>query len=116
MGGKSNTTTQPTTGTGTTPAPAPGQSNMMTIPGSMPGQLDQIAQQLGAGFGQNPADILAQLQQLHKPMQVQDPSKPWSAGGAAPAPAGPQIINGRPTLSKNGRTYMWSDDGGYTPM
>jgi hypothetical protein len=52
----------------------------------MPGQLEMIAQQLGMGFGQQPGDIMAYLQQFNKPVQIApmpaaSASKPTSAGG-----------------------------------
>lgn len=90
-GSKSQTTTTP----GATPA-TPGASNMMTLPGAMPGQLEAISQQLAGGFGQNPTDILTMLQQLHKPMQVQDPTKPWMApAGTATSPTAGQTAYAR---------------------
>lgn len=94
------------------------QNNMMTLPGSMPGQLDAISQQLGGAFGQDPAQFLAMLQQLHQPMQVQNPGTPWMppAGGTAPtSPAGGKGAN-YPTREHNGRTYESFDGRSWHPQ
>jgi hypothetical protein len=50
---------------------------------SMPGQLDAISQQLAAGYGQQPADIMAQLMQYYAPMQLPDYG-PQSSGTPSP--------------------------------
>lgn len=67
-------------------APAIPTQPMQTVQGAMPGQLDTLAQQLGAGFGQNPADILAMLQQYHQPMTLGDFTNGY-VPPPAPAPA-----------------------------
>lgn len=54
--------TATTTATNTTP--------MQTVQPGMPGQISTLADQLAAGFGQQPADILAQLQQYYQPMSL----------------------------------------------
>jgi hypothetical protein len=69
--------------------PAPTQA-MQTIQPAMPGQLEALAQQLSAGFGQSAPDMLAYIQQFHRPMQVPDYSKgfvpPTNGAAATPAP------------------------------
>lgn len=42
------------------------------MPAAMPGQLEAVANQLSAGFGQDPAGILSQMQTLYKPMILAD--------------------------------------------
>lgn len=49
---------------GATPSPTANQ----TFPAAMPGQLEAIASQLGAGFGQQPADVLSYLNSMYKPV------------------------------------------------
>ncbi|AWC25363.1 hypothetical protein CO731_04858 [Aminobacter sp. MSH1] len=68
-----------------TPTP---QQPMQTIQPAMPGQLEALAQQLGSGFGQQPADMMSYLQQFYKPMQMPDYSKgyvPPTGSTATPA-------------------------------
>jgi hypothetical protein len=86
-----------------------------TVQPSMPGQLDAISQQLAAGYGQAPSDVLAQLMQYYAPMQLPDYS-PQSSGAPTPTPAptpsssgyggGGGIIGGRGMFSASpGRRY-----------
>ncbi len=73
-----------------TPATTP----MQTIQPGMPGQISTLADQLAAGFGQNPADILAQLQQYYQPMSI-----PNYAPGATVTPT---ATTSTPTTSRPG--------------
>jgi len=43
---------------------------MTQVPAAMPGQLDALSQQLAAGFGGQPADLLALMNQYYQPMQL----------------------------------------------
>lgn len=61
MGG--NSPTEPTT---TAPSGFPGQPYGMTMPAFMPGQLEALAQQLGAAYG---GDQLAALKARYAPSQ-----------------------------------------------
>jgi hypothetical protein len=45
---------------------------MDTVQPAMPGQLDAISQQLSAGYGQPPADIMSNLMQYYAPMSLPD--------------------------------------------
>lgn len=67
--------------------PAPSQATQ-TIQPAMPGQLEALAQQLSAGFGQPAPDMLAYIQQFHRPMQVPDFS-PQPAATPTPAASTP---------------------------
>lgn len=72
---------------GGTPAPAvPAAPASQTFAPFMPGFDQQIAQQLGMGFGQDPNAILAQLSAMFRPVQ------------AAPAP----VIPATPAPSSGG--------------
>lgn len=62
----------------------PGSGPMMTQPAFLPGMDTMLAQQLAAGYGMNPNDLLAQFAQTFTPMQVLD-TRP----GAIPAPGVP---------------------------
>ena len=53
-------------------ATAATQQPQQTVQPGMPGQLDALSTQLASGYGQQPADILAYLQQFYKPMQIPD--------------------------------------------
>ena len=84
MGGSSkNTTTAPAAASSTPTQP------MQTIQPSMPGQLEALAQQLSAGFGQSAPDMMSYLQQFYKPMQVPDYSPQPAAATPNPAPTSP---------------------------
>ena len=76
--------------------PAPSQA-MQTIQPAMPGQLETLAQQLAAGFGQSAPDMLAYIQQFHRPMSVPDysPQPTASPTPAAPTPAAAGAAQGR---------------------
>ncbi|MRX31918.1 hypothetical protein [Aminobacter sp. MDW-2] len=88
MGGKSKKATNETPATTTPTQP------MQTLQPSMPGQLEAIAQQLGAGFGQPAPDMMSYLQQFYKPMQVPDYSaQPATTPNPAPTPAASTPMN-----------------------
>ena len=65
---------------------------MQTVQPGMPGQINTLANQLAAGFGQQPADILAQLQQYYQPMSLPNyaPVTPTPATPATPTPVTPK--------------------------
>lgn len=88
MGGSSKKATNET------PAATTPTQPMQTLQPSMPGQLEAIAQQLGAGFGQSAPDMMAYLQQFYKPMQVPDYSaQPATTPNPAPTPAASTPMN-----------------------
>lgn len=87
MGGSSKKPTDPAA------TPAASQQPMMTVQPAMPGQLEAIAQQLGAGFGQPAPDMLDYIRQFHRPMQVPDYS-PRPATTPAPATPTPTTPGG----------------------
>jgi hypothetical protein len=94
MGGSSKKATSET------PAATTPTQPMQTIQPSMPGQLEALAQQLSAGFGQSAPDMMSYLQQFYKPMQVPDYSpQPAATPTPAPAPAATGGVNrgGQPT-------------------
>jgi hypothetical protein len=78
---------------------------MDTVQPAMPGQLDAISQQLSAGYGQAPSDIMANLMQYYAPMSLPDyspqptpttPAKPTTPKTpSAPKIGGGGIIGGR---------------------
>ena len=78
------------------PATTP-QQPMQTIQPAMPGQLETLAQQLAAGFGQSAPDMLAYIQQFHRPMSVPDysPQPTATPTPAAPTPAAAGAAQGR---------------------
>ena len=90
MGGSSKKATSET------PAATTPTQPMQTIQPSMPGQLEALAQQLSAGFGQSAPDMMSYLQQFYKPMQVPD----YSSRPAAATP--PPAATPSPTPVKNG--------------
>ena len=55
----------------------------ITVPGSMPGQLDALSQQLALGYGQSQPDIMALLSQVYQPMKLPDYSKPFTIPDAS---------------------------------
>lgn len=66
----------------------------------MPGQIDQIAQQLGMGGYGNPADLQAHMGQFYKPMSMPNygatpipPPDPSAPPAETPAPQQPQRQN-----------------------
>lgn len=61
---------------------------MQTVQPGMPGQISTLADQLAAGFGQQPADIMAQLQQYYQPMSIPNYA-PVPPTPAAPKPTAP---------------------------
>ncbi|ODT15810.1 MAG: hypothetical protein ABS35_30345 [Kaistia sp. SCN 65-12] len=50
----------------------------ITVPGSMPGQLDALSQQLAMGYGQSQPDIMSLLNQVYQPMTLPDYSQPFT--------------------------------------
>jgi len=81
---------------------------MDTVQPAMPGQLDAISQQLSAGYGQPPADIMANLMQYYAPMSLPDyspqptpitptptPKTPKPSTPSGPKLGGGGIIGGR---------------------
>nr|WMC99342.1 hypothetical protein RAR13_11860 [Aminobacter aminovorans] len=75
-------------------AAAPATQPMMTVQPAMPGQLEAIAQQLGAGFGHPAPDMLDYIRQFHRPMQVPDYSaQPATTPNPAPTPAASTPMN-----------------------
>lgn len=69
-GGDGSAYGRTTTGTKAGASGNPPTTPMQTIQPGMPGQISTLADQLAAGFGQNPADIMAQLQQYYQPMSI----------------------------------------------
>lgn len=111
MGGSSKKPTDPAA------TPAASQQPMMTVQPAMPGQLEAIAQQLGAGFGQSAPDMMAYLQQFYKPMQVPDyspkPAAPTPTPTAStPTPASGAAWQGHPNADKIGQVFASRSRGG----
>ncbi|TGR84610.1 hypothetical protein EN866_32915 [Mesorhizobium sp. M2D.F.Ca.ET.223.01.1.1] len=63
---------------------------MDTVQPAMPGQLDALSQQLAAGYGQAPNDVMAQLMQYYAPMSLPDYSP-------QPTPTTPTPTTPKPT-------------------
>lgn len=98
-------------------APAPAGTPMQTIQPGMPGQISTLADQLAAGFGQNPADMLSQLQQYYQPMSIPNyaPVTPAAPTHAPPAPSTPQpgrTPTQRPVYDPNTSAYNPVHQGG----
>lgn len=87
MGGSSKKSS--TDSAATTPTP---QQPTMTVQPFMPGMQQALADQLAMGYGQQPADIMAYLSNIYKPMTLPDYSKPAST--PAPATGGPSPVSG----------------------
>jgi hypothetical protein len=74
---------------------------MDTVQPALPGQLDALSQQLAAGYGQAPGDIMANLMQYYAPMSLPDYSPqpaPVTPPKTTPPPknsGGGGIIGGR---------------------
>ena len=66
------------------------------FPAFMPGQADMLAQQIGMGFGQDPAAVLAYLNQIYKPVQM--PGAGSGSGGDSSDSGGGSGGDGRPDL------------------
>ena len=87
MGGSSKKST--TDNAAATPTP---QQATMTMPAFMPGMQQALADQLAAGYGQQPADLMTYLSSIYKPMTVPDysaqpaPATPSPQSTATPAP------------------------------
>lgn len=92
-----------------TPTTAP----MQTIQPGMPGQISTLADQLAAGFGQQPADILAQLQQYYQPMSI--PNYAPAAATTPTTPAKTPVTT--PTTGKRGSQSEYdAKTGAYNPF
>lgn len=94
------------------PAATPAATNatpMQTIQPGMPGQISTLADQLAAGFGQQPADILAQLQQYYQPMSlpnyapVTPAATPVTPTPTTPKPAPKPVATSRSSTSTGTR-------------
>lgn len=68
-----------------------GGGSPVTFPQAMPGQLEAIAAQLSAGFGQTPAAIMTEMDKLYAPMPVGQAPKP----AVTPKPTSPATSHGR---------------------
>lgn len=73
---------------------------MTQVPAAMPGQLDALSQQLAMGFGVQPSDLLALMNQYYQPMQLPD----YSPGAApvmeeASSAASPATVQHKPVSS-----------------
>lgn len=107
MGGSSKKATNETPATTTPTQP------MQTVQPSMPGQLEAIAQQLGAGFGQSAPDMMSYLQQFYKPMQVPDYSPQPAAATPNPAPTTPTSAASAPmNTAQQVRDFLNRQRGG----
>jgi len=64
----------------------------MTVQPAMPGQLESIAAQLAAAYGQSPQGLLAHMQQYYQPMTLPSyapaPATPAATGGTTPTQTG----------------------------
>lgn len=75
-----------------------------TVQPAMPGQLDALSQQLAAGYGQAPADVMAQLMQYYAPMSLPDYSpQPAPTPTPTPTPKPTPIPTPTPTRGIIGR-------------
>lgn len=119
-GGKKNPVEQAVTassGGGSFPGATGGPT--FTMPAAMPGQLEAVANQLSAGFGQDPAGILSQMQTLYKPMILADYSpqaakkkattaKKATSSTAAKKPAGGVLSSSAPGKITVNNEYLSS--------
>lgn len=83
-----------------------------TVQPAMPGQLDAISQQLASGYGQAPADIMANLMQYYAPMSLPDygpqPTPPTPTKPTTPkptVPSGPKLGGGGIIGGRGDRTW-----------
>lgn len=92
---------------------------VQTIQPGMPGQISTLADQLAAGFGQQPADIMAQLQQYYQPMSLPNyaPVTPTPTPTPAPVTPTPRPITKpkMPVWGSAGSEYD-SKTGAYNPL
>lgn len=58
----------------------------MTVQPFMPGMQQALADQLAAGYGQQPADLMTYLSSIYKPMTVPDYSAKPTTTTPAPTP------------------------------
>lgn len=99
-GGKKNDTPK-----ADTPTTAP----MQTVQPGMPGQISTLADQLAAGFGQQPSDMLAQLQQYYQPMSIPNYA-PVTPATPAPVTAPKPVTTPKPVVRSN-QTYQTRSGG-----
>lgn len=66
---------------------------MQTIQPGMPGQIDALSQQLAAGFGQQPNDMMSQLMQYYQPMSLPNYAPP---APVTPAPTPTPVVTPKP--------------------
>jgi hypothetical protein len=94
--------------TAKTNTPAATTQPMQTVQPGMPGQIDALSQQLAAGFGQQPADIMTQLMQYYQPMSLPNyaPVTPTTPTPTTPTPATP-----RPQTTRDQWTPPTSSSG-----
>jgi hypothetical protein len=81
-----------------------GGGQSMTYPQAMPGQLEAIAAQLSAGFGQPASAYMGQMDALYNPVQVGQAPTPTPAAPAPSSPATPQPGGSRLPVTGSG-TY-----------
>lgn len=106
--------------TGGTQQPMPGGASG-GFPAAMPGQLQDIASQLGQGFGQQPSDILSYLNQIYRPSSApgyakdSTPAKP-KAGTSSVSHLSAMLGYTPESMQKNGQTYVKNPmSGGWVP-
>lgn len=106
-GGTNPLTTKKPTATPAAVAGLPaylGGGQNMTFPQAMPGQLEAIASQLSAGFGQPASAYMKQMEALYNPVHVPMSSAPKPAAPVAPKPTTP--ATGKPGISPVGGGYV----------
>ncbi len=74
---------------------APAQFQQMTMPGMMGNSLQMLAQQLGRGFGGDPAQMMQQLQGLYRPPQFNTTGQQGIPPTVAQGPRPPAPPNSR---------------------
>jgi len=84
---------------GTLPAP-----EAVTFSPAIPSYLSAVADQLSAGYGNDPEEILAQLENLYRPMTIQ--SMPYPISSYAQQGGGGQQDTGRPSRRRVTDTGM----------
>ena len=84
------------------PVPYPQNAKAATIPAFVPGQQQQLAAQLGAGFGASPASFANHLNQVYSPAQTLTykpgpprPSTPTPGGGGKLDPNAMVLVDGK---------------------
>lgn len=119
--------TENPSGGGAAAAPASGTSSPAPIrnfPAAMPGQLEAIAQQLGRGFGQQPADVMTYLNSIYKPpasttrpASNSETAKPKTATGSQLASQLKPMLGYEPrVMFKGNLPYVYNpSSGGWVP-